>query len=188
MNDTTLRAKLLFGIALLASAGFGLVTAQVRRGKTSRLDRSAQRKWHSWQGDAVNAAALSTAPLGKWYAHVPAVLLTSHRLWKRNRTVGALTLIGASLGAAGLSRILDRALAQRSPPPERGEPWQQSYPSGHALETSAVALTSSYVLQRERLVSAGPLSLLGLASAAAGAGRLIRDRHWTSDVVYELAR
>jgi undecaprenyl-diphosphatase len=74
-------------------------------------------------------------------------------------------------------------MRRRSPPPERHEPSKQSYPSGHALQTSAMALTTGYVLLREGLAPRWSLAPLGLASLAAGAGRLLLDRHWTSDVL-----
>jgi undecaprenyl-diphosphatase len=74
-------------------------------------------------------------------------------------------------------------LTRRLPPRERGEPWEQSYPSGHALETSALAVTSGYVLIREELATPWAGSPLSLASLASGLGRLWLDRHWTSDLL-----
>jgi undecaprenyl-diphosphatase len=81
-----------------------------------------------------------------------------------------------------LPLVLDRVMKRRAPPPERHEPSKASYPSGHALQTSAVAVATSYVLLREGVAPRWSVAPLGLASLAAGAGRLLLDRHWTSDV------
>jgi membrane-associated phospholipid phosphatase len=183
MTDSKLASKLLFGTAALAALGFAAVSAAVARGKTSRLDKRAQGKWHASNGSAWQGAARGTTPLGKWWGQLPAALVTAKGLQKRQRTAAALTVVGSSIGGILLSEILDRLMRHRQPPPERGEPAKQSYPSGHALQSSALALTTGYVLWREGLApkwSAAPLSAL---SAAAGAGRLLLDRHWTSDVI-----
>jgi undecaprenyl-diphosphatase len=94
-----------------------------------------------------------------------------------------VTVAATATVAALLPKVLDRTLQRRLPPVERHDPSKQSYPSGHALQASAMALTTGYVLYREGV---GPRWLgapLGLAALGAGAGRLLLDRHWTSDVI-----
>jgi membrane-associated phospholipid phosphatase len=46
-----------------------------------------------------------------------------------------------------------------------------------------LALATGYVLEREGLARGWSVAPLGLAALAAGAGRLLLDRHWTTDVV-----
>ena len=188
MTDSNLAAKLLFGTAALAALGFGVVTRSALRGKTSRFDKRAQRTVHDGRGEGGRArvfetAARATTPLGKWWAQVPASLSAARRLRRAGRTAGALTLVGTSIGAALLSVSLDKLLRHRMPPPERHEPSEQSYPSGHALQSSALALATGYVLTREGLARGWSVAPLGFASFAAGAGRLLLDRHWTTDVI-----
>ena len=182
MLDSRLATRLLFGTAALAGLAFVGVSAAVARGKTSRLDKRA--RLHLQPGnEPLRRAARGTTPIGKWWGQLPAALATARRLRHHGRTSGAVAVVGSSLGAALLSEGLDRAMKHRGPPAHSGNPSKQSYPSGHALQTSALALTSSYVLWRERLMptwSAAPLAFLSLA---AGVGRLLLDRHWTSDVV-----
>ncbi len=188
MLDSKLLSNWLFGAAALSALGFGLVSLAVARGKTSRFDNRAKRRVHGLRIDssypnALRKAALSTTPLGKWWAYVPPSLATARRLQRQGRTAAALTVAGTAVSAALLPWLLDRLMQRRSPPPERREPSKQSYPSGHALQTSAMAVTTSYVLLREGLAPRWSVAPLGLASLAAGAGRLLLDRHWTSDVV-----
>ena len=188
MTDSKLAAKLLFGTAALATLAFGVVTTVTLRGKTSRFDKRAQRTVHGAKGDGGRArvfdkAARATTPLGKWWAQVPLSLTAARRLQRAGRGAGALTLVGTAVGAALLSVGLDKLLRHRLPPPERGEPSEQSYPSGHALQTSALAIATGYVLQREGLARGWSVAPLGMASVAAGAGRLFLDRHWTTDVL-----
>lgn len=188
MQDSRLAAKLLFGAAGLAAVAFGALSVAVARGKTARWDRRAKRRTHGalGSGDVANAtrfAARAATPLGKWWGYVPASLAVSLRLLRAGRSTAAFTVAGSALGAALLPPALERALPHRSPPPKRGAPAVQSYPSGHALQTSAVALTTSYVLWREELVPSATFVPLSAASLVAGLSRFVLDRHWTSDLL-----
>ncbi len=181
MVDSKLTARLLFGTAALAALGFIGLRAAVARGKTARLDRRAQRSLRP--GQALQLAAKASTPLGKWWGQLPAALVTAKRLQAQGRGAGALTVLSSSVGAILLSRLLERSSERRAPPRRRGEPWQQSFPSGHALQSSALAATSGYVLWREGFAPTWSSAPLGVASLAAGAGRLLLARHWSSDVL-----
>ena len=73
-------------------------------------------------------------------------------------------------------------IAKRRPPPGN-EPSKQSFPSGHAFETTAVVITAGYVLSREGLVRPWATLPFAVAAVASGAGRLLLDRHWASDLL-----
>ncbi|WP_438022864.1 phosphatase PAP2 family protein [Sorangium sp. So ce233] len=181
-RDVAVAATLL-GTAAAAALGFGVLADRVAERKTRDLDKRARRKAKKRAKRALKKAAERSGPLGKWYVHVPLSLLAAGALQRQGKTGGALTLAGASLGAAALSRLLDRAVKHRPPPPGRHEPWEQSFPSGHALETTAVAIAGGYVLVREQLAGPWVVAPLALASAASGVGRLVLDRHWSTDAV-----
>jgi membrane-associated phospholipid phosphatase len=177
----------LFVAATLASAAFAVLTVAVARGKTKRFDRTAKRWVHGFRGSGARAmlvrrAAAGTTPSGKWWAYLPAALATAMKLERAGRRRAALTLAGASVSAALLPPLLERTVPRRLPPWERRDAHEQSYPSGHALQTSAVSLVTSYVLMREQLAERSVAPLV-LGSLAAGAGRLLLDRHWASDVL-----
>jgi undecaprenyl-diphosphatase len=188
MQQIRLSPGLLFATAAVAAAGFVALTRAVAAGKTARWDRRAKRAVHAMREPAaatraLTAASHSTTPLGKWWGHVPAALFAARKLARDERHAAALTIAGTSLAAAVLPLVLDRVTSRRSPPPERHEPEKQSYPSGHALQSSAMALATGYVLHREQLAAPGWLASLGPLSLATGLARLILDRHWTSDVI-----
>jgi undecaprenyl-diphosphatase len=176
----------LFGTAALAAVGFAITSVAVARGKTSAWDRRAKRRVHGARvvgGSALHVAALSATPLGKWWGHIPPSLITANRLYHRGRATAAVTVAATSVAAALLPKLLDRLLPHRFPPFERHEPSKHSYPSGHALQTSALALANGYVLRREGIGPAWAIGPLSLGSIVAGLGRLLLDRHWTSDVI-----
>jgi len=182
MPSSKLPVGLLFGTAAAATLAYVALSRAVARGKTEHVDRDAKRAVHQARGSGLVAAARTATPLGKWWGHLPATLLTAAKLVKADRTAAALTIAGTSVTAAVLPLLLDRISAPRLPPPERREP-KQSYPSGHALQSSALALTTTYVMRREKLASPGWLATLGPLSLVAGLSRLVLDRHWASDVL-----
>lgn len=187
MSSSKISAGWFFATAAVAAAGFVAVTRAVAQGKTARWDHRAKRAVHAASNSsgkqALSVASRATTPLGKWWGQVPAALLTALKLRRKGRAGAAWTIAGTSLVAAVLPAVLDRWTVQRLSPVERVGGRKQSYPSGHALRTSAMAISVGYVMQRERLASPAWLTPLAPLSLATGVGRLILDRHWTSDVV-----
>jgi undecaprenyl-diphosphatase len=186
MSNGKVSAGWFFGTAAVAAAAFVAVTRAVAQGKTAGWDRRAKRAVHAVRAtgaeQALSVASEAATPLGKWWGQVPAALLTAAKLRKDERTAAAWTIAGTSLVAAVLPAVLDRFTVQRLSPRERRGGPKQSYPSGHALRTSAMAISVGYVMRREKLASPIWLTPLAPLSLATGLGRLILHRHWTSDV------
>lgn len=68
--------------------------------------------------------------------------------------------------------------------PKRRARREQSFPSGHTLETAAVALTAGHVLWREGMADARiAFPIATMIPMLEGVGRLYLDRHWTTDVI-----
>jgi membrane-associated phospholipid phosphatase len=185
---------LLIGVAAGAAAAFGLVARKVARHDTVRADRSARDavrqaaskrrgpKIKRKAAAAAEAAATALSPFGKPWFHGPSAALLAAYTRPRTRS-GAAAITMASAGSAGASTLFEQVLKIRKPPPGHPRKDEPSFPSGHTMETAAVALTTAYVLAREGSADgwiAAPAALaLPLLS---GAGRVFLDRHWTSDV------
>ncbi len=170
----------------LTSAGTAAACALLRRkiheGDTAEADVKAREKILESSGRRTKKAADVTGRAGKWYVHLPFALATAVKLQREERTAGALAVTASSLAARAGSEVLDRVFDHRTPPPGRGDPSVQSYPSGHALEPLAVALTSSVVLAREGLASPWLVVPAALGVVVSAASRLALDRHWVSDL------
>lgn len=188
MTKSIFNAGLLFGTAALASLGFAAITRAVSRGGLARFDRRTQRALHTLRdsgehGPALQLISKASTPMGKWWGYLPPAWLTAVRMQREGRHAAAVTIAGTSVLAALLPPILERTLFRRQSPPAAGRRSQHSYPSGHALQTSAMAVAVSYVMQREKLAKPGWLAPLGPLSLVAGAGRMLLDRHWASDLL-----
>lgn len=188
MARSKVDAGLWFGAAALAALGFVGVTRAAARGRFWSFDRRAKRTVHAVRDSGGPVAALllaskASTPLGKWWGYVPPAGLTALRLKREGRSAAAATIAGTAVAAALLPKLLDHSLRRRYPPAERREPSKQSYPSGHALQTSAMALAVGHVLSRERFAAPPWLVPLGPLSLFVGAARLVLDRHWASDVL-----
>ncbi len=184
MTALRLPPGVLLATAGLSALGFGLIARAIARGQLARLDARAERRLgRQTPPKALELAAVATTPTGKWWAHLPASLASASRLYRQGRVEGAAALVASSVGAAVLTRLLDRWFERRGPRPRRGHVSHHSFPSGHALQSSAVAVTTGYVLLRERLAPRWLPGSLGALPLAAGAGKLLLARHWSSDVL-----
>ena len=180
------RALGLFAVSAIAGAGHVLISLLVKRGKTRDEDIAARRRLREHRSKRAERLAEATGHIGKWYTHVPIALVGAALLARNRRFAASAAIAGASLGAAAASPCLDRIHAHRTPPPTKRkiEPDAQSFPSGHALETTAATFTAAWVLAREGVapgVAAAPVAVL--ASLVSGVGRLVLDRHWVTDSV-----
>jgi membrane-associated phospholipid phosphatase len=185
MTARNARTAALFSTAALSAVAFVLlsfdVLARPGRKKTSRVDREERSKWLAVSTPSVARFATITGHVGKWYAHVPLALALAAWVPKKKDPAAALAVVGASVGSAVMSRVIERILPHREPPPGRRDPSQQSYPSGHTLEPLALAVAASYVALREGHARWIPAPLFG-GALIASLGRLALDRHWSSDV------
>lgn len=178
------RIGTLLATAAVATAGYLAVSRLVAKRRTRDEDLRARATILPRVSKRAEKLAETTGHIGKWYTHVPASALGSALLAFRHRPKSAATLLGVSLGAAGLNPLLERVHAHRVPPPGklRIDPGAQSFPSGHALETTAVAFAAAYVLSREDIVPAAiGFPVAALLAVISGAGRLALDRHWITD-------
>ena len=174
-------------LSALSAVAFVAVSRQVARGSANEADRDARDELQKRRAPAGDAVAHATNPLGKEWLHVPAAAALSLYIARKRKGTAhtpALVPLLASVAAEVSSRVFDRLPPHQRPPEGHPKPHKPSFPSGHALETTAVAGTTAYVLAREGLAGA-PLAFGTAAalSASSTLGRLYLDRHWVSDAL-----
>ena len=174
----------LFGAGLGAAAGYALLARSVKKHNTRQIDGQARKNVRKRRRRSTELLAKGIGPLGKWWGQAPIAAGVTAVLWRRRGRYAALPIAGASASAAALAWVLERAMFQRRPPPGRHSPSEPAFPSGHALQTSAVAWTAAYVLLREGAVpKSAMLPLAVLLPAASGLAKLRLDSHWLTDVL-----
>ena len=174
----------LLGGGLAAAIGFAVLARKVRRYGTRQLDATVRKTIPKRHRPVTRVAAESVTPLGKWYGQMPVAALVAAVAWRSGGPRAAIPIASASAAAASLAWLLEQAMRPRTPPPGRHSPTEPSFPSGHALQTAAVAWAAAYVLTREGVTSpsrAVPVALV--VPAVSGLAKLWLDRHWYTDVM-----
>ena len=178
----------LVATAIGGAAAFAAVASLVFTRKTRWLDRAVRERVGTRHGRPGTAVVAAMGYTGKSWVHGPAAALLASYVKHRGSLEGSRAINVASALSTGASKSFDWLLKHRAPPPGRRAPREQSFPSGHTLETAAVALTAAHVLWREGVADprvAFPVA--ALVPILEGAGRLYLDRHWATDVIAGLA-
>lgn len=179
-----LSARAWMAASVVSGAAFGALTLLVRDQRTSRMDGRARGHFPRRRNAATKRVATALGPLGKGWLQAPAAGAVAAYVKRRGGRHGSEAITLAATLAPALESSLGWLLWRRQSPPGRHSVTEPSYPSGHSLNTAAVALTVGYVLWREGLVdwklalpiaTAIPLSM--------GIGRLYLDRHWATDTL-----
>lgn len=183
-RSSTLASAGWLAVAGVASAACVALARAVARGETGGVDVRLRRGAIPLAAPPIRALATVTGPLGKWHAYVPFALVVAGALVAAHRPrPAAVAALGSAFAARLASEVIERVTPHHAPPPGRGDPRVQSFPSGHTLEPLAVGLVTAVVLAREGLPRPG-LTGVAIGAPVLGAlGRLVLDRHWPSDVV-----
>jgi undecaprenyl-diphosphatase len=170
--------------AVASAGGFAALTTLVAKHRTRKLDHRVRRHFASDHSKPAKVTVEALGYSGKPWVHGPIASAIAAYVDHRGSLQGSRAINLASSLASTVSKSCDWLMQHRAPPAGRHKPKEQSYPSGHTLETAAVSLVSAYVLSREGMVD-GRIAL-PIATALPilqGLGRMYLDRHWMTDVI-----
>lgn len=166
------------------AAGFAVVSTLVSKHKTQNVDAAVRSHIAKKHGKIARVTVETLGYSGKSWVQGPAAALIAEYVKHRGSLEGSRAINLASTVSNTASRSFDWLLTHRKPPPGRHSPRTQSYPSGHTMDTAAVALVCAYVFWREGLADGRVVFPIAAAiPLLEGAGRLYLDRHWMTDVV-----
>lgn len=122
-------------------------------------------------------------PIGLPGGYITIAYAAAHALHRRGRRGGPAIVTSAWLGWL-VHRAVKLVYERERPRRPRVRRRTDSYPSGHTTGATSLALTTAYVLHRQRLISLpSAVAIATVPPSVMGAYRVISDEHWASDVV-----
>jgi membrane-associated phospholipid phosphatase len=179
------------GVALIAGGLFALIARRVIARRTRIVDNAT----HNWV-QARRSPELDVAVKPVTVLSLPLLVMSATAvlaLWLRRERRGAAALaVGLTpLIAAAAGQSFTTFLPQRNPPDagasQDGPIIEPSFPSGHTTGVTAEALTVAYVLAREGMLPPQTLAPLIAWPLVVGTSRVLRGRHWVTDIVAAFA-
>jgi undecaprenyl-diphosphatase len=175
------------GGAALAFGLFLRITRELMEGEVSVRDNAILRTVENARTPWLTTAAVDVTALGSVTLVLLFSLFALVLLVVLRDRLGALQLLAASAGVAGLT-VVTKAFVERVRPPQAHQLIVVSgfsYPSGHSAATSALYLTIAIIASRS-LKHAGARAVLFLAVSVVlimvGASRVYLGVHYATDV------
>ena len=190
MKSTERRVPVaLSALAALAAILAVWIAREVAERETIAVDTRILETVHAASAPALVAAAGFVTDFGPPFGIIAVVTIASIVLWaNRRRTAAAVLVAGAVLTAllnSGLKELFERARPDLWPrPPISGD----SFPSGHAVESTMVYGTIAVLLARSRPPwRTGIAVVTTVLILAIAASRAVLGVHWPSDLVAGIA-
>ncbi len=183
-KDILIRVGIAFAIFLAIVTAFGMLADEVHEGDTLRVDQSILYSINSFSAPVLDSFFVGITQFGS-VAFVAAVtiILALYLLWKKKylRTF----LLAASMIGAGVLTVTLKLFFERARP----ELWERlvnesnfSFPSGHAMASSALVLTIVALVWNTRWRF---LAMIfgGIYVLAIGLSRLYLGVHYPTDIL-----
>ena len=168
--------------ALAALAAFLLVAAI---DEPTALDRDFYGLASRWYSRRLERAQRPLEIIGLPGAYIPLAYFIARSLRKRRKRGGA-EIVAASWSAWLALRTMRLVIHRPRPPrpPGRKPKHESTFPSGHTLGLTTLALVVADVLAREGLLDRRAARILGIGvPLAIGANRVYVREHWLTDVL-----
>jgi undecaprenyl-diphosphatase len=177
-----MRSRRLLGTALGLGVTLVTLAAVLDDAEPTELDRQMRRR--ARRGPRLRRLAVIVGSPGYPALFFP--ISAGLAWWMHRRGLqGARLVIGAAVGGWATHRAVKLFVRRRRPRTMRGRSNEfEAFPSGHTTAATAIALTTAYVLARQRTVE--PLEALGFGVSVPliiGLCRVAADEHWTTDVI-----
>ncbi len=177
-------SALLGAAAAAAAIALGIMSIRFSGAPPTELDRRIQRRVLNRGARRKHIVGLIMSGPGYPGFYFPATALLIALLRHRGaRGTGALII--AAVGGWAIHRFIKLFAHRRRPESMTGRSNEfQAFPSGHTSATTAIAMTTALVLARQHLASRPVAMLIATAiPMVIGAGRVLADEHWTTDVI-----
>lgn len=153
-------------------------------GTASGVDRELLIWLHATVPDALVPFFSLTTMTASWYALVPATLALTLLMFARRRRSEAM-LFATTATAAALFVYLMKSVVERQRPTlwPTDYYWGSSFPSGHTLVATAIAVSLVFCLGRMApRAQPGVLAVALVWAGLVGLSRLVLGVHWPTDV------
>jgi membrane-associated phospholipid phosphatase len=183
-QKTWRRVALSFLIVIAPVLLFSELAEEVQQRETLAFDEATLLAINGWSNPLLDTLSITATQLGGVIGVGILVTLGAVVLWRLGKRARAVFLV-MSVGGAGLLNVMLKAIFQR----DRPELWQRlvtedtfSFPSGHAMASSALALSLIVIFWHTRFrVPALIVALLYMVII--GFTRLYLGVHYPTDIV-----
>ena len=178
------RRRLLLGVSTAAALTFSALAVILFRGETTAFDAALRTTVAGVHSSSLHVFSLALSWAGSFRVLGPLAGAVALWLWSRERRRASTTAGLMSMSSVLITWAL-KGLFHRTRPlgavafPELG----YSFPSGHSLDTMAIAVTFTYVLYREDLAPRWAIGAAIIFSLLVGMSRVYLDVHWATDVI-----
>ncbi len=175
----------ILGLSVAGLVLFAKIAEDVTQSESRAFDDGVRHWLLAHHSAPLAHLATAVSWLGSTLVVVPLTVVVALLFWLRyRRTAPAAVLLAALLGSALFLGL--KVAFQRGYPgaPPIGPAPHYSFPSGHATTITAAAVTTAYILVRQRLVRWVPAALAALLLAlVVGLARVYLDHSRASDVI-----
>ena len=184
LSQLTMRWMVVLSVSAAAVTTFAAIAEEVVEHDTAWFDNAVQMFVLSHQWHTLHVVFATFTWAGSSLVLGPVAAGMALWLWRRARrraaSVAPLAAATSMLAMLALKSIFHRVRPIGAPEYAH---LGYSFPSGHSMNSMAIAVTLAYVLAREKLAPRWGIAVAVLFSLLVGMSRVYLDVHWATDVL-----